>query len=115
MRHLRNECGWVKPTFSIAVLILIVYVGLQFGMPYYRYSAFQSEAREIARTTVGDVKRVKDDVYTAAVQFDVPIKESDITVEKTGGKIRVRTSWSSEVDIFGLYQKTMDFDVDIEE
>ncbi|HWR57540.1 MAG TPA: hypothetical protein VN328_01515 [Thermodesulfovibrionales bacterium] len=115
MRHICNEDGWIKPLFTMSILVLAVYSGFQFGMPYYRHSAFQNEAKAIARVSSGDLNKVKEDVYASAREFKVPIEEKDLKVEKIGGRIRIRTSWSQEIDILGLYQKTLDFSVDVEE
>lgn len=119
MKHINNEKGWIKPLLSIAVLGFCVYVGIQFGVPYYRYSAFKSDAREIARTTGavgGDViRKVKEEVYASAKDFKIPVQESDIAVEKRGERVMIRTSWSVDVDILGLYQRTLEFNVDIED
>lgn len=117
MKYLNNEKGWIKPLLSIGILVVIVYAGIQFGIPYYRYSAFESDAINIARTATAmrDLTRVKEDVYAAARSYNIPIGENDLTVEKAGSKVRVQTSWSVKVDIFGVYQRTLDFNVDIEE
>ena len=34
---------------------------------------------------------------------------------KTTRGMRVKTVWSEEVDILGIYQKTFDFKIDVEE
>ena len=115
MKYLDNEKGWIKPLLSICILVVVIYSGLQFGMPYYRYSAFKSEATEIARGATGDPKRIKEDVYASAKSFKVPVEQDDITVEKEGSKVHVQTSWSVKVDIFGVYQRTLNFNVDVEE
>ncbi len=114
MRHLCNEDGWIKPLLTIGILVLAVYSGYQFGIPYYRHSAFKSEAKEIARIS-SDLKKVKEDVYAAAVETNVPVEKDDILVEKKDEKIHIKTSWSQTIDIFGVYQKTVDFDVDVVE
>jgi hypothetical protein len=117
MKHFNNENGWIKPLLSIGILVVIVYSGIQFGMPYYRYSAFKSDATDIARTASAtrDLPRVKEDVYAAARSYDIPVEQDDIKIEKNGDKIHVQTSWSVKVDIFGVYQRTLDFNVDVEE
>ncbi len=115
MRHIRNQNGWIKPVFIIGILALAVYSGIQFGVPYYRYSAFKNEVTDIARISQGDLKKVREDVYTSAVQYKVPVGEDDILIEKKDNKIHIRTSWSHTVDILGFYQKRVDFNVDIEE
>ncbi len=115
MKYLNNEDGWIKPILTIGILLLAAYSGYQFGIPYYRHSAFKDETKEIARISQGDMKKVAEDVYAAALESKVPVGENDILVEKRGNKIHIRTSWSQTIDILGLYQKTVDFDVDVEE
>ncbi len=115
MKHIRNQNGWIKPLLVISILILVVYSGIQYGIPYYRHSAFENDVRDIARLSSGDVKKVKEDVYASAINFNIPIGENDIVVEKRGNKIHIQTSWSQTIDILGLYQRTVDFNVEIEE
>lgn len=115
MRYLRNEDGWIKPLLIMGIVVLAAYSGLQFGRPYYRHSLFENEAKEIARISSGDLKKAKEDVYSSALGFKVPVEENDIIVEKRGNKIHIQTSWSQQIDILGLYQKTVDFSVDVEE
>jgi hypothetical protein len=115
MRHIRNENGWIKPLLVIGILVLAAYSGVQFGTPYYRHSAFENDVKDIARTSSGDLKKAKEDVYASATEYKVPIGEDDIVVEKRGNKIHIQTSWSQTIDILGLYQKTVDFNVDVEE
>jgi len=115
MRHLRSRDGFIKPLLTIVVLLIAGYVGLQFAFPYYRYSAFESETKAIARIQVGNVEKTRAQVYQAAQDFNIPIEEQDIVVTRKLHTLRVQTSWSTTVDIFGLYQKTLNFKVDVEE
>ncbi|MCL5022001.1 MAG: hypothetical protein M1497_01285 [Nitrospirae bacterium] len=115
MRHLRNKDGFIKPLLTIAVLIAVGYAGYQFAMPYYKYSAFKSEVKEIALLGLGDAGKVRAEVYQSAKSFNLPLEEDDIIVTKLEHTVRVQTSWSTTIDLLGLYQKTLDFTVDIED
>lgn len=115
MKALNNERGFIKFIFVMAVLVFLVYAGIQFGIPYYRYTAFKSDAKEIARISLGQVERAKTMLNEKAQELKIPIEEKDIFVAKTGNMVRVKTSWSETVDILGLYQKRLDFKVNIEE
>ena len=115
MRYLRNRDGFIKPLLIMGIIALVIYVGLQFGMPYYRYQAFKSDAAEAARLSIGSAEQVKAEVYKSAKSHQLPLEEEDITVIKKVNTVRVEASWSTTVDIFGIYQKTFNYTVNVEE
>jgi len=115
MRHLRNSDGFIKPLLVIAIMAFLVYSGIQFGVPYYHYSAFKSEAKEIARIEVGQIEKTRAQIYEAAQNQKIPIEAEDIQITKKTNTIRIQTSWSVDVDILGVYQRTLHFTVDVEE
>lgn len=115
MNILRNEKGFIKVVFVILLLIFLGYAGIQFGMPYYRYSAFKSDTKELARVSLGQVEKTKGQVIERAQELRIPVSEEDIKVSKTENTVIVTTKWSETVDILGLYQKRLDFDIRIEE
>jgi preprotein translocase subunit SecF len=111
-----NEEGFFKVVFVLLLIAFFMYAGFQFGMPFYRYTSFKTEAKEIARVSVsGDVERTKAQVFERAQELNIPLKEKDIEVIKTTRGMRVKTAWAEEVDILGIYQKTFDFSIDVEE
>jgi len=113
---INNEEGFIKFVFIIGLIAFLMYAGLQFGMPFYRYSSLRSDVEQVARMSVaGDVERTKAQVFELAQESNIPIKENDIEVMKTTRGMRVKTAWSEEVDILGIYQKTFDFTIDVEE
>lgn len=115
MKVLNNEKGFIKFVFVTAVIAFLVYAGIQFGMPYFRYSAFKSDARELARISLGDVEKTRIQLFERAQELKIPIEEKAIMVTKTQKTVQVNTSWSETVDLLGLYQKRLDFTVNIEE
>ena len=115
MRHLRNSDGFIKPLLVIAIMAFLIYSGIQFGIPYYHYSAFKSEAKEIARIQLGQLEKTRAEIYEAAKNQRIPIELQDIQITPKTNTIRVQTSWSVDVDILGLYHRTLHFAVDFEE
>jgi len=115
MNGLRNEKGFIKVAFILAVLALCIYAGFQLGTPYYRYSVFKSDAKEITRVGLGDVKRTKTMLFEKAQELKLPLEENDLSVVITNTRVHVKTSWSETVDLFGIYQKELNFSIDIEE
>lgn len=112
---LNNENGFFKFLFVTGVLVFIFIVGIKFGIPYYKYSAFKSEVKELARISVGDIKKTQTQIFEKAKELNLPIEEKDIEVTKKDSTVHVRTSWSEMVEILGLYQKKLYFVVDEEE
>lgn len=116
MRHLRDTGGFIKPVLSIAILVIAAYSAFQFAMPYYRHASFKSDVKEIARLAVdSSAEKISSRVYESAREFKIPIKEDDIQVIRKEKTFQVKTSWTEEVNIFGLYHKTLHFDLNIEE
>lgn len=104
--------------FSLLVFILLVYAGFKFGMPYYRYKAFKSDVKEIIKISVEGAnltEQLSNQVYERAKELKIPIEKKDIkvTVGEKEKTITIKTSWSEEVDIVGIYQRTLQFTIDI--
>ncbi|MFH0933246.1 MAG: hypothetical protein V1832_02870 [Nitrospirota bacterium] len=106
-----------KAFFWLLILALLVYSGIKFGMPYYRYLAFKSDAKEIARVSLElkDEEDIKGKVFERAQELKIPISKEDIEISRTPNMVRVRTSWFEGVDILGIYHKTLTFTVDSKE
>ncbi|MEW6419831.1 MAG: hypothetical protein AB1480_17240 [Nitrospirota bacterium] len=115
VKILNNENGVIKFIFVTGLLAFLVYAGIKFGMPFYRYSAFKSDAKELARISTGDTEKTKAQIFERAMELKIPLKEEDIVVTKTERRVIVRTSWSEIVDIVGVYQKKLDFSINVEE
>ena len=97
----------------LLILSFLVYSGIKFGMPYYRYVAFKSEVKEMARISVGlKEDEVKNRVFERAQELKIPIEKDDIELSTTEKTVWIRTSWFEVVDILGLYRKTLIFSVD---
>ena len=112
---LNNENGFFKFAFVTALIVFAMYAGLQFGMPFYRYSTLKTDATELARISVGDLEKTRAQIAERAEELKLPITEKDIEVVREGKLVRVMASWSETVDILGLYQKKIVFNLDIKE
>lgn len=115
MRHLGNQGGFIKPLFWIFVVIAIGYSGIQFGMPYYRYQMLKADAKDFARSELGNIEKIKTKVHESAERLKVPIEKEHITVTTSKDIVRIRASWSETVDLLGLYQTRLRFDLNVEE
>ncbi|MCX5716865.1 MAG: hypothetical protein NTW44_00860 [Nitrospirae bacterium] len=111
-----NKEGFFKFVFVLLIIALLMYAGFQIGMPFYRHSSLRSDAEQLASVSVaGDIDKTRAQIFERAQELDIPLKEKDIEVMKTTRGMRVKTAWSEEVDILGIYQRTFDFTIDVEE
>lgn len=115
MKDRLGQRGFIRPILCLLILAALIYAGFQFGIPYYRYSAFKDEVKELARVGLGNTEKVKADVYEAAKSLKIPVEKEDIKVTKIGERMRVQTSWTVTVDLLGIYQREIAFHIDIEE
>lgn len=115
MSRLRNQEGFVKAFLLLAILGVAVYAGSQVGMPYFRYAGFKHDVEDILQMGLGNVEKIRADVVAAAENHKIPVEDKDIIVTATEKTVRVKAAWSVDVDLWGLYQKTFDFTIDVEQ
>ena len=97
----------------LLILSFLVYSGIKFGMPYYRYVAFKSEVKEMVKISIGlKEDEIKNRVFERAQELKIPIQKDDIELFTTEKMVQIRTSWFEVVDILGLYRKTLIFSID---
>jgi len=101
----------------LLILVFLIYTGIQFTKPYYRYLAFKSDAKEIARISVEmkNEDEIRKMVYERAQELKIPIDKDDIELSMADKMVRIRTSWFEVVDILGIYRKTLTFSIDSQE
>ncbi|MBM4140280.1 MAG: hypothetical protein FJ242_02130 [Nitrospira sp.] len=104
-----------RAIFWLVILVLHVYAGFQFGMPYYRYTAFKSDVKEIAKVSIEGEEKTKGQIFQRAQELKIPIEEKDLVVTRTDKILQIKASWSETVDLFGIYQKTLNFTVNTQE
>jgi len=109
-----SQGGFIRSVVIIAITAFLIYAGFQFARPYYKYTAFKSDVKQIARLNLGE-KRLKTQVFELAQDLKIPIDEKDISVTQKAATVRIETGWSEEVDILGMYRKTLHFTVFVEE
>jgi len=108
MKQLGNR-GSIKGFFWLFVLVAIVFVGISFSKPYYRYYLLGSHTRDFLKTDIGDINAIRKNILDNAAELNVPLDENDLEVVLEGKFIKVRANWSETVDFWGYYQKKLDF------
>ncbi len=108
MKKIGNK-GFVKGFLALCVLAAIVFVGISFGKPYYRYYMLGSDTRDFLKTDIGDVNAIRKNIMDKAEELNVPLDEQDLEVVIEKKIVKVKATWSETVDFWGYYQKQIDF------
>jgi len=104
----------LKVLLCLMVPAAIIYVAVLFGMPFYRYYAFESDARDVLRFEVQNEEKMSDKIREKAENLGIPLTESSIAVyQDFEGKYSAKVSWSETVSLLNLYSKRFDFRVDV--
>ena len=95
--------------FALLILVAIVFVGISFGKPYYRYHTLSSHTGDFLKTDIGNIEAIRKNIMDNAAELKVPLDEKDLDVVLVNKIIKVRATWSETVDFWGYYQKKIDF------
>ena len=109
-----GDRGSVKGFFWLFILVAIVFVGISFSKPYYRYYTLGSHTRDFLKTEVGDIGAIRKNIMDNAAELQVPLDEKNLEVAVVQKIIKVKATWSETVDFWGYYQKKIDFVMDEE-
>lgn len=108
MKKIGNR-GFVKVFLVLCLLVAIVFVGVSFGKPYYRYYMLSSHTRDFLQSDTFNPETIRKNIMADAEELNVPLDEQDLKVEVKRKNVTVRATWSETVDFWGYYQKTFDF------
>lgn len=111
---MRNRIGRqgfikIKTFFSLLLVGLLLFIGLSFAMPYYRYYMLKSHTKDLLILAVGNPNYVKEKIMEDAANLKIPLQRSNLDVTMKLKIIKVRATWSETVDLRGYYQKRLDF------
>ena len=108
MKKIGNR-GSVMGFFMLLILVAIVFVGISFSKPYYRYYRLGSNTRDFLKTDIGNIEVIRKNVMKDAEELKVPLDEKDLDVVIDKKIVKVKATWSETVDFWGYYQKKIDF------
>ncbi|RPI38255.1 MAG: hypothetical protein EHM54_00885 [Nitrospiraceae bacterium] len=109
MKYRIGDRGFIQGFLLLFVLVAVVFVGISFGKPYYRYYELGSLTRDFLKTDVGDINAIRKDIIDNAAELKVPLDEKDLEVRIEKKIVKVKATWSETVDFWGYYTKKLDF------
>jgi hypothetical protein len=111
MRRDLGEKGFIKTLLGLALLVGLIFLGVTFATPYYRYYQLGSHTRDFLKTDIGEVNLIRKHIIEDAAELGVPLKDKDISVSVDNARksVKVRATWTDTVDLYGYYQRSIDF------
>ena len=109
MKHKLGNNGGFKSILLIFVLVVIAFVLISFGGPYYRYYTLSSHTRDSLKAEIGNIDIIRKNIMTNAEELKVPLHDSALSVVLVQKTIKVKATWSETVDFWGYYDKKLDF------
>jgi len=104
-----GDRGSFKGFLMLFILVAVVFVGISFAKPYYRYYTLSSHTDDFLKTDIGNVEAIRKNVMKDAEELKVPLDEKNLEVVVVEKIIKVKAAWSETVDFWGYYQKKIDF------
>ncbi|MDA8091215.1 MAG: hypothetical protein M0Z61_13485 [Nitrospiraceae bacterium] len=105
--------GWIKGLFWFGIFFAAVYAGAQYGLPYFRYYRLKSDAADIVKFPINSADEVKAKIVEKAAEDGVPLDPANVSVQPDGSHFDAQANWSETVDLFGRYQKQLNFAFDV--
>jgi len=98
----------MKLFFGITVIVVALYLCVEFIPPYYANYEFEDELKtEALLSTNGNQSEsaIQDAVYKKAQQLDIPIAKENIKVQRVGtmgtGSVTIEAPYTVHLDLVG--------------
>jgi len=114
MKAEARDRGLVGGLLVLVVLAAVILLGTAFGRPYYRYNTLKSHANDAILMDIGNIEKIRTTVLADAAELGVPLDANNLEVTIVDRKTRVKAQWSEVVDLWGYYQKKLDFVMEVE-
>ena len=111
MKIILGRQGFIKGILSLLILVALVAVGLAFAKPYYRYYTLGSHTRDLLKTEIGNLETIKDKILQNAKELNIPLNQGAVEVTLLQKVVKVNARWSETVDLWGYYQRKIDFEM----
>lgn len=106
--------GFITTFLLLLIFAALVFVGISFGKPYYRYNTLRSHTKDILSSEINVLPAIKEQVLKEAKELNVPLQEENLEVTMQNKIIKVKATWSETVNFWDYYKKRLDFDMEVE-
>ncbi len=106
--------GFITTFLLLLIFAALVFVGISFGKPYYRYNTLRSHTKDILSSEINVLPAIKEQVLKEAKELNVPLQEDNLEVTMQNKIIKVKATWSETVNFWDYYKKRLDFVMEVE-
>ncbi len=106
--------GSITTWLLLLVFIAVVFVGISFGKPYFRYNTLRSHTKDILSSEISSLPAIREQVLQEAKELNVPLQDENLEVTQVNKIIKVKATWSETVNFWDYYKKQLDFVMEVE-
>jgi hypothetical protein len=102
----------IRRLLGLAVFLLIAHAAVRASIVWFHYQNFKDGVREVALfagTKTDDALR--DQVAQLAQQNSVPLDPDAVTIDRAGGGLTIRASYTATVELVPRYPRRWRFEV----
>jgi hypothetical protein len=102
MRKINNQRGSVGPLITILIIVIIFYLGIKLGEPYYRMYSLKIDTASIVNLDISQEDMQKR-IYKTALDNDIPLDINNLIITKDPetGRVTVDMKWTDIIVLFG--------------
>ncbi len=92
----------IKALFGLFVVVAGFYVSWKVIPPYFNNYQFQDELESQARLnsyTTKSEQEIRDIVIKKAREFDIPLQDQQVTVQRAGSELSISADYTIHVDL----------------
>lgn len=107
-----SNCQGASKWISILLIALFVLVAVQLAKPYYRYYNFLVYAKNTMKIQSSNSGTISSELISYAKIKNIPLREENLSVDIENMRVSVYAKWSDMIDVYGYYQKRVEFVID---
>ena len=107
-RRLERGEGKLKAIIIVAVIVLAIYTAVKVIPPYVNDYQLSDKMQEQARFAVVNrytEEQIRENVYKAVKDLEIPAKREDIKVESTNSVVRISMQYTVPVDLLSYHME----------
>ena len=93
----------LKRILKLAFAALIVHAAWRIGAEYLTYYQFRDAVRQDAARGNPSADQLRRDVFSRAEEFDVPLDEESVVIDRDGRRTHLEGSYVREIEILPRY------------